>query len=186
MNSLKERMREKAHNRKINITTFQADDGNVIVEGGLIDNRLLTTHHYSGEVRPPHLVHHLIIRILIGGQSFTIDDVEVEMPGIPHKDCIELVKSLDRIKGMKIAQGFTMKIKEMFAFGKGCAHLTELLLAMAPAAVQGFFTSASTQPVSPDFSAGMENFLTDTCWYWRKDGPALTELKDQFAKNRKN
>jgi len=39
---------------------------------------------------------------------------------------------------MAIAKGFTARVKNLVGGNKGCAHLVELLLAMAPAAIQGY------------------------------------------------
>ncbi len=177
MTSLKEIREEKVHNRDIKVSTYKCKDNGIIVEGELIDNRVVDTHHYDGGKRPPGTVHHLIIRLLIDNE-FVIQDVEVEMPNTPHEECPETQNSLDEIKGLKIMRGFTMKIKDMFSNGQGCSHLSELLISMAPAAVQGFFTSFSTEPIPDGMDKSMTLFLTDTCWVWRKDGPALKKLMD--------
>ncbi len=182
MSSLKELMGGKAHHRNISISTHACEDGNIIVEGELVDNRQVETYYYQGEKKPPGTVHHLIIRLLINGQSFAIEDVEVEMPGIPREQCIETIDSLNEIKGIKIVQGFTMKIKEMYAEGKGCAHLIELLIAMAPAAIQGFWTTVTQSPVPKEFSSSAVGFLSDTCWVWRKDGPEIKQMIKEIEK----
>lgn len=181
MSALKALMGENVHHRNISITTHSCENGNIIIEGELVDNRLIGTFSYQGEKSPPKLVHHLVIRLLINGQTFAIDDAEVEMPGIPREQCIETVNSLERIKGIRIVQGFTLKIKEMFIGGKGCAHLIELLLAMAPAAVQGFWTARSQKPIPKDMSSMAVSFLTDTCWVWRKEGPSIRQLLDEIG-----
>ena len=182
MSTLKDRMGDKVHHRNISTTTHSCENGDIIVEGELIDNRLVDTFDYQGEKTPPRMIHHLIVRLLINGQTFTIDDVEVDMPGIPREQCIETADSLDRIKGIRIVQGFTLKIKEMYLNGQGCAHLVELLLAMAPAAVQGFWTALSQKPIPKDLSSMAVSFLTDTCWVWRKEGPAICQLIEEIDK----
>ncbi len=178
MTSLKELREEKVHNRDIKVSTYKSKDGGIIVEGELIDNRLVNTHHHDGSKRSAGTVHHLIIRLLVDNE-FVIQDVEVEMPTIPHDECPETKNSLDEIKGMKIMRGFTLKIKEMFSNGRGCSHLSELLISMAPAAVQGFFTALTTEPLPEEMGASVKLFLTDTCWVWRKDGPTLKRLMEE-------
>ena len=168
---------EKVHDRKITITTFQCGEKDIIVEGELIDSKPHTTYNYDRTKFLPGTIHHMIVRILIDRQSLNIKDVEVEMPGTPHENCVETINSLERVKGIKIVQGFTLKIKDMFAQGQGCAHLAELLLAMAPAAVQGHYTLTTIKPMSQEFLSLLPTFLADTCWVWRKEGPALRKLK---------
>ena len=95
LNSLKGR---KIHTRNIQISTYETDTENLIVEGILKDNLLISHYHTSGEKHPPHTVHHMVVWMLIGTASFKIEDIEVEMPVFPQKDCGETSKSLDQIK----------------------------------------------------------------------------------------
>ncbi len=175
MEALKKSVREKIHQREINISTFKTDDKEIIVEGSLLDNRLVATYHLSGVDRPPDTVHHLIIRILVD-KKLVIRQVETEMPRTPHVECPETIDSLQDLVGMKISRGFTMKIKNMFGKGRGCSHLSELIISMAPAAIQGYWTAISGDPISEDLKYTMKLLLTDTCWVWRRDGPAINQL----------
>ncbi|OQY13519.1 MAG: hypothetical protein B6I30_02840, partial [Desulfobacteraceae bacterium 4572_187] len=60
----------------------------------------------------------------------------------------------------------------------GCLHLTTLVLAMAPAIIQGYWVYRNKEKgdneISPEI---LNNYLIDTCWVWRKDGPLLAELR---------
>ena len=86
LNSLKGR---KIHTRNIQISTYETDTENLIVEGILKDNLLISHYHTSGEKQPPITVHHMVVRMLIETASFKIKDIEVEMPVFPQKDCWE-------------------------------------------------------------------------------------------------
>ncbi len=177
MASLKELMVEKVHRRDLKISTYKAKDKCIIVEGELIDNSLIETHHYSGVKRPAKTIHHMIIRLLID-DKLTIKKVEAEMPEFPQEECPETQSSLNEVLGMKITRGFTLKIKEMFSMGKGCSHLAELIISMAPAAVQGYWTAFSSEPLPDNLRETMKLLLSDTCWVWRKDGPALKRITE--------
>ncbi len=174
--SLRSLKKEKVHARDIVISTYSTEGNEIIVEGQLIDNRLIETYHHSGENRSPDTVHHLVIRMLID-RDFHIREIEAEMPRTPHVDCRETAESLQVLKGMKIARGFTMKIKELFSNGKGCSHLSELIIAMAPAAIQGFWTAYSGNPLPKESKSSMKTFLKNTCWVWRSDGPLMKSLE---------
>ena len=82
--------------------------------------------------------------------------------------------SLDKIKGLTIAPGFTSKVKKIAGGTKGCVHLTTLLLSMAPAVLQGYwiFESRGNQG-NEESTFEIEKYLIDTCWAWRKDGPLV-------------
>ena len=62
LNSLKGR---KIHTRNIQIATYETDTENLIVEGILKDNLLISHYHTSGEKHPPNTVHHMVVRMLI-------------------------------------------------------------------------------------------------------------------------
>ena len=177
LNSLKGR---KIHTRNIQISTHETDTENQIVEGILKDNLLISHYHTSGEKHPPNTVHHMVVRMLIGTTSFKIVDIEVEMPVFPQKDCGETSKSLDKIIGMKIAPGFTEKVKNMLGGNNSCSHLKTLVISMASAAFQGFWVHRTKEPISDDSTPDLMNsFVIDTCWVWRKDGPlAIQKVED--------
>jgi len=182
---LKRSISKKIHTRTIEMSTYETDKGDIIVEGTLKDNRLIPTYRLSGENRPPQTVHHMVIRMRIGASSFSIEDIEAEMPEIPHSECPQTSESLLKIKGMKIAPGFTDKVKKRLSGINGCSHLTALIHAMAPAAVQGIWVYNSRKPENAGISFDMlQDYLIDTCWVWRKDGPLETRLKKELKKKR--
>ena len=61
-------MKEAApvHERKLQVRTYPLPDGNVIVEGSLRDERLVGIHHWSGDWADPGVVHHIVVRLLVG------------------------------------------------------------------------------------------------------------------------
>ena len=169
LNSLKKR---KIHCRNIEVSTFETDTDDLIVEGVLKDDLLISHYDTYGEKRPPNTVHHMLVRMLIKTASFEISDIEVDMPAFPHKGCDETAKSLDQIKGMKIAPGFTEKVKDMLGGARSCSHLKTLVLSMASAAVQGFWVHRTkTRQSDGKTPELMHRYVVDTCWVWRKDGP---------------
>ena len=175
MGSIKDMRKDKIHNRTITVNTYKADDACIIVEGQLKDDKLIETNHYNGSIRPAKIIHNLIIRLLIDSR-LTIKDVEVEMPETPHEECPDTKTSLQQIVGMRISRGFSVKVKDLFTQGTGCSHLIELILAMAPTAVQGFWTAISSKPLPDNLRETMKLMLIDTCWVWRSDGPAIKNL----------
>lgn len=168
----------KIHGRTIAVSTYAYDQDSVIVEGRLTDTRFKKTYYLDGESRPPGIVHDLVVRLRVKGPDLVIEDIEVEMKTVPHEDCDQTINSLMPIKGMKIRHGFTAGVKASVGGAKGCSHLVELLLAMAPAAVQGAWSAVATKPIDPSKHSGKAlAFLDNTCWVWRSDGPLMKELK---------
>jgi hypothetical protein len=171
------------HTRCITATTYSLGDDSILVEGVLKDDRLIEIFSVTtGEKMAPGVVHELVIRLLIKGPFFSIDDVDVEMRHIPRDDCLALRDALSPLIGHTIGPGFTRWVKEIFGGIKGCVHLNALLIAMAPAAVQGFWNHRVQQPLNiEEASRGMDPaFLIDTCWVWRSDGPVADEFLKSF------
>lgn len=175
--------KQKIHTRTIDITTYEDTSDSVVVEGILKDDRLLESYRIAGERIPPGTFHHMIVRIKVRGFQLIIEEIEVDMPTVPHDICRETQRCLEPVKGMSIAPGFTSKIKALAAGPKGCNHLLTLLTAMAPAAVQGAFSAKARQPFDPEFGARIAlKRLKNTCRVWREDGPLMEEYKELLEK----
>lgn len=175
--SLKDRCGDKVHTRSVEVSTYECKGEGIIVEGILKDNRLKPYYLISGEANPPGTIHHMVIRMLIG-DKLAIKKIEVEMSRTPHADCVKTISSLKEIEGLNIAPGFSAKVKKITGGIKGCTHLTTLLLVMAPAAVQGYWSNIARKPFDDKLSReSMEKYLIDTCYTWRKDGPLMKKLE---------
>lgn len=174
----------KIHGRQVQIATYEYKKDSVVVEGQLVDNRFKKTYFFSTEeFRPPGIVHDLVIRMIVKGPMLVIDDIDVEMDTVPRKDCQQLLNALTPVIGMKIQAGFTEKLKAKVGGAKGCTHLTALLLAMAPAAVQGSWAAIAQHPVDPAKYSGVAlRFLENTCWVWRSDGELMKETREKLTK----
>jgi hypothetical protein len=185
MNSIENRKGKRLHSRSMEIVTYACDEAHIIVEGCLKDDRLVETYHISGEKRPPQIVHDMTVQVLIDCGTLTIEDVHTEMPSVPHDGCDQTSGTLDKLKGMRISPGFTSKVKRAFGGKRGCLHLTTLVLAMAPAIMQGFWVHGSRDPdgriIEPDL---IENYLVDTCWVWRRDGDLIKKFSPPVEKTR--
>ena len=173
---------KKIHDRTIEISTYVHEPDAVVVEGRLTDNRLRPTWYLSGECRPPGIVHDMVIRMIVRGPGLTIEAIDVEMQTVPKEDCRDVTNALQPVVGMKIRGGFTEKVKSLVGGASGCSHLVALLLAMAPAAVQGAWAALAQNPVDRAAVSGTAlKFLENTCHVWRSDGPALKELRETLG-----
>ncbi|HOI73775.1 MAG TPA: DUF2889 domain-containing protein [Syntrophales bacterium] len=166
---------DKYHTRTIEVNTYEYDEERLVVAGTLTDHRWKEYRLATGEKRDPGILHQMIIHLLLNKSSLEIDDLHVEMPGVPRAECLETRASLDPVKGMRIIGGFTSKVKGMAGKGQGCSHLVTLLTAMGSAAIQGF--AAYKLHKSQSLAADMTRMLVDSCWTWRAGGPLIRFLK---------
>jgi hypothetical protein len=173
---------EKLHTRTIEVTTYDYDGQRIIVEGFLKDDRFQESHVLTGETFPRGVMHHMAIRLLVNCSNLLIEDIDVDLISVPHEMCRETINCLALIKGLTITKGFTSKVKKMAGGNKGCTHLVELLLAMAPAVFQGFGAHQSQKPLAVDSDQAkmIFKFLVNTCSAWREDGPFVERFKKKL------
>ncbi len=172
----------KIHARTIDIAVYPHAENQLIVTGTLKDRRTGPSHLMSGEVRPAGILHHMIIRMVVAGPDLVIEDIEAELPETPREECRETEESLLPVIGMSISAGFTNRVKAALGGPSGCSHLTALLLAMAPAAIQGFWSHIVREPYDPaDYSEKAMEVVLDTCHVWRADGPTVKEYRDKLG-----
>ena len=166
---------EKIHNRNLNISSYIVDAEHILITGEFKERNLITVYERSGETIEPNVFHHMQIQLLVKISELKIVDIHAKIPGAPHDNvCREMENSLDKIKGLNIAPGFTSKVKKIAGGIKGCVHLTTLLLSMAPAALQGYWIfGARNKDRTENSEFDIGEYLIDTCWAWRKDGPLV-------------
>jgi hypothetical protein len=173
---------KKYHTRTIEVNTYEYDDQRLVVEGCLTDHRLQEFHLAKGEKRPPGILHEMIIHLLVNKTTLEIEDLHVEMPDVPNEECLEMINSMEPVKGLKIASGFRSRIKALVGNGRGCQHLANLLTSMASSAVQGY--TAYKQQESPRVISDIINMLENTCWTWRTEGPLINSIKEKIEAER--
>ena len=105
---------KKIHNRNIDVSSYIVDDEHILITGEFKERNLITVYKRSGKVREPSIFHHMQIQMLVKTSEIKIVDLHVKMPAAPHHDlCREMETSLDEIKGLVIAPGFTSKVKKI-------------------------------------------------------------------------
>ena len=173
---------EKVHTRNIEVTTYAYDGQRIIVEGSLKDDRFQESHVITGETFPGGVIHHMVIRLLVNCSNLMIEDIDVDLISVPREVCRETIDCLAPIKGLTITKGFTSKVKKLAGGNKGCTHLVELILAMAPAVFQGFGAHQSRKPskIDSDHAQMILQFLVNTCRTWREDGPFVEMFKKKL------
>ncbi|MGE5842088.1 MAG: DUF2889 domain-containing protein [Deltaproteobacteria bacterium] len=177
----------RIHQRALEMTTYARDDDTVLVEGTLRDERFRPIYEISGQRREQGVIHHMIIRLLIGGQPLRILDAEAEMPQIPMPLCVTMAESVRKVIGLKIKSGFGERVHKLIGGKQGCAHLTHLLTVMVQEALHGYWTHKMRKPGPPPASIeeieGL-SYLLNSCSLWREDGPIMQEIKE-FIEHRR-
>lgn len=173
---------EKIHSRTIEINTYKHDGRRILVEGFLKDERIQESYALSGDTFPAGIIHHMAIRLLVNCSDLLIEDIDVDLLTVPREPCRETINSLAAIKGLTITKGFTSKVKKFAGRNKGCIHLVELILAMAPAVFQGAAAHQFQKTSGFDSDQAVKVFqsVVNTCHAWREDGPLVEMFKKKL------
>lgn len=166
------------HVRTIRIETVESAEDELLVTGSLVDERPLGGPPWFG-AEPPPVIHHMTVALRVRHPDLTIAGVESGMTAHPYQICPETLPSLQGLVGLSVAQGFTRAVNERFGRAKGCAHVTALIHAMAPAIKQAAGAAFYAKQKSWTESAGV--WFINTCQAWRENGPLhrLLAAKDE-------
>jgi len=169
-------MKKLVHTREISMRTSDLGDHTILVEGSLIDHRCRSGEKETSE--ESELVHHMVIQLKVKGPGMQIEKAEAAMPHHPRKDCTEVLPSIRNLEGVRIAPGYTMKVKRIIGGVKGCAHLTSLVIAIGESAVQGYFAAYGAEKVKPGLREQTIKKFINTCHLWREGGPIIKGLQE--------
>jgi len=175
---------KKVFNRTIEVNCYEDGADSIIVEGEIKDTRLCPYYLVTGEKKEPGVLHNMKITMRVSGNSMQISNINIDMIQYPREECIEANCNIHKLNGLSITKGFTKAVKDIIVGTKGCAHVTNCILAMAPAIVQGFWANKAQKPVTKEFAnqGSMSHYLVDTCYVWRKDGPMIKKLSESIKK----
>ena len=169
-------MKELVHNREFSIRTYDLGDHRMLMEGHLLDHRYRPMPNETSEM--PKIVHDMIIRLRIKGPEMLIEEAEAQMPHHPREECTVVLPWIRNLEGLRIAKGFTAKVKEIIGNTKGCAHLTSLVISMGPSAVQGYWAAYAVEREEISIKDEGVRKVINTCYVWREDGPLVSGLRE--------
>ncbi len=143
----------------------------------------------SGHLKDKY--HEMTSEIKFSFPALEILDVRGALIKYPHNECVDSVKFLERLKGIRVSRNFYAKIMEMTGGPFGCVHINNLIYEMGMSAVQARFARFD-ELAPPDFEKipkprrikiylewmpGIKN----GCTAWAEDSPMVKEaegLKD--------
>lgn len=179
----------RIHSRNISIDCFEVGDNLILLEGVLRDDRLFPSYYYSvGEYRDPGILHHIAVSMKISLPQLVITSAEAEMPTIPMAKCIEAKDCVKKLVGLQIKSGFTRKVSQIIGGTLGCVHVTNLVLAMASAAIQGFaaYCSRAREQSDTKILEFDVSPLINSCHLWRANGPLIAKIREFLKRQRHN
>ena len=172
--------KELIHSRKITVNCYETDTERLIVEGFLTDERFFPYFIRSlSETREAGLIHHVALTMELSIPQMKILSITAEMPVVPDAECRDIKDAVQKLEGRFIRPGFTGEVRVLFGKASGCLHLTNLILAMSSAAVQGLWSylSRMREGAAPSLPVTDSSMLIDSCHMWRKEGPFVEKIR---------
>jgi hypothetical protein len=184
---------EVLHDREYRIRAYRKADDLLMIRAAVRDQKPPGLYL---EVDPdPLTVHHMQIEVDVAFPSLEIVRAEVTFESHPHDSCTGITTHYEKLVGLSIARGFTHEVRALFGGPRGCTHTTALLQAMAPVAVQCFWSmqaSTARRGAADGAAEGVDDpdgngrsrpgrdlwaMNLNTCHVWADDGELVGRLE---------
>lgn len=177
---------EALHDREYRVRAFRTIEDRLLLRGAVRDQK--PPGMYVPDDPEPLTMHHMIVELEIDFPSLEIVRAEATLDIHPHSTCPSIETHYQHLVGLSIARGFTNKVRELFGGPRGCTHTTALIQAMAPVAVQCFWSMrASTArrtgldaPFAPSEDESVEaawKYNLGSCHVWAEDGEQVAQIR---------
>jgi hypothetical protein len=173
------------HDREYRVRAFRLAADRLLIRGAVRDQK--PPDLYIADDDQPLTIHHMQIDLEVGFPSLEIVAATVRFETHPHGGCPSIIEHYGGLVGLSIARGFTHKVRELFGGPRGCTHTTALLQAMAPVAVQCFWSmEAATSPTEPETDdaevmrerrRARWSTNLNTCHVWAEDGELVENIE---------
>lgn len=178
---------EPLHDREYRVRAFRLAADRLLLVGAVRDQK--PPGMYIAEDPDPLTMHHMVVELEVEFPSLLIARAEATLNVHPHGQCPAIEDRYGLLVGHSISRGFTHRVRELLGGPRGCTHTTALVQAMAPVAVQCFWsmqavsereqaeidapveaTSAQTTTVQTDAREAAWRYNVGSCHVWDADG----------------
>ena len=176
---------EALHDREYRVRAFRLADDRLLIRGAVRDQKPPGLYFEDTQALT---VHHMQVEIEVAFPSLEIVEARVLFETHPHATCPAITEHYGKLIGLSIARGFTHKVRELFGGPRGCTHTTALLQAMAPVAVQCFWSMRASigkrgdgEPAAEDNAEQRRAIWAtnlNTCHVWAEDGEHVREMQN--------
>ncbi len=171
------------HDRTYFVQVFRRDAGRMVVRGEVHDVK--PAGLYVDDDPDPLSMHRMRVELEIDFPTLVVRAVDVVFEDFPQTRCPTIADDYEALVGVSITRGFTHRVRELFGGPAGCAHVTALLQAMAPAVVQSTWSMVivngrdATADDDPEGSSGgrRQPPPADSCHVWAAGGELQTKVQ---------
>lgn len=183
------------HDREYRVRAFRLGPDRLAIQGAIRDQKPPGLFIQSDP--EPLTVHHMQLSMEISFPDLIIVGAQTHFEQHPNEECPSITAHYEEMVGLSIARGFSRRVRELFGGPRGCTHTTALLQAMAPVALQCFWSmrsaaakaagepepmlrrdsdnNAETKPTDPLDDSW--RLIVNTCHVWDEDGPVVAAIE---------
>ena len=136
------------HHRRIDMRGYERSDGLYELQARITDIKTETFKVSNGPkvITAGDPVHDMGID-LVFDRELVVQDVSGFVKQGPYDACYQGNENLHRLKGLRIGAGWSSEVRKRLGGADCCAHLRDMLMPMAPAAIQ---TTTVTRQSNPE------------------------------------
>ena len=169
--------RDPVHTRSMECSSYARDDGLFDIEGHLTDVKAYSFHNdFRGEIAAGEPVHDMWIRLTVDA-AFVIREVEAVTDAGPFAICPAITPAFAKLKGLRIAPGWSRGVRRRLGGARGCTHLVDLL---RPLATVAFHTVQWSNSAPGAGRPGKFKPPVNTCHAWASDGDIVRDRFPEF------
>jgi hypothetical protein len=178
---------EVLHDREYRVRAFRTTEDRLLIRGAVRDQK--PPGMYVAADPEPLTMHHMVVEMEVDFPSLVIVRAGAVLEIHPHTTCPNIEDHYGKLVGLSIARGFTNRVRELFGGPRGCTHTTALIQAMAPVAVQWFWSMRASNarrsdPDAPFAPAGADEaaeaawkYNIGSCHVWAADGEHVAAVQ---------
>jgi hypothetical protein len=169
--------RKLMHTRRVVCEGYQRDDGLWDIEGQIVDVKAYSFEtNQRGTVAAGTPVHDMRVRLTID-EDMVVHEAEAHTASSPFAICGDIAPDVSKLKGEKIAAGWTKRVHALLGATMGCTHINQLLTGpLATTAFQTMVPVRQARPRDPE----QKPWLLDSCYAFRADGPVAKREWPKF------
>jgi hypothetical protein len=171
--------KEELHFRRIDMRGFRRSDGLYEIEGRVTDRKPYDFIPASGDrAVPAHQpIHDMGVR-LVFDDAMQVHDVQTFSDAYPYADCPDGGRALQSLKGLRMTSGWSKEVRSRLGGARSCAHLRELLIPLATAAIQSLSVVRQGRPERLDASGRPKKI--DSCYAYAANRELVLRHWPQF------
>jgi hypothetical protein len=177
---------EVLHDREYRVRAFRTAEDRLLIRGAVRDQK--PPGMYIPDDPDPLTMHHMVVELEIDFPSLEIVRAGAVLEIHPHTTCPDIEPHYEQLVGLSIARGFTNRVRELFGGPRGCTHTTALIQAMAPVAVQCFWSMQASNarragmdaPFAPNQDETADaawKYNIGSCHVWAPDGAMVAAVQ---------